>query len=467
MHWVVFGITLHRRRCAPETVTRRAQCCSARRIDEARQCCAARAALGAAPLFPAEGGHDGFSQNNPYPKMPSCKSVYEPQEDSTLLEKWVRQLSFGKVLDMGTGSGVQAIAAVHHEGVESVVATDISREAIAYCRRNARHPKITCRVSDLFSAFGKGKRHAVFDTLIFNPPYLPAELKPGDISLEGGRKGYETIERFLKGANDHLENEGIILLLFSSLTKKEKVDAFIRENLFGFELLEKRHYFFEDLFVYRIAKTPLLRELSSAGISGMGYYARGKRGLVYAGTLKGRKVAVKVANPSSRAVGKIRHEAEMLGKLNRKGIGPRLIAHTDRYLVEEFIGGDFIGGFIASSSGSAIRKVIKMVMEQMRILDGMGIMKEEMQRPHKHIIVCEGKPVLLDFERAHHALKPGNVTQFCQYLIGTALTGMLREKNINIDKEHLIGLAREYKNAPSGKGRAKAFRAIEREIMIS
>ncbi|MBI2659492.1 hypothetical protein HYX05_05335, partial [Candidatus Woesearchaeota archaeon] len=41
--------------------------------------------------------------------MVSCKSVYEPREDSTMLERYVREYAKGKVLDVGTGSGIQAI----------------------------------------------------------------------------------------------------------------------------------------------------------------------------------------------------------------------------------------------------------------------------------------------------------------------------------------------------------------------
>lgn len=37
--------------------------------------------------------------------------IYEPEEDSYLLEKYVKKLAKGKVLDLGTGSGIQALAA--------------------------------------------------------------------------------------------------------------------------------------------------------------------------------------------------------------------------------------------------------------------------------------------------------------------------------------------------------------------
>ena len=188
--------------------------------------------------------------------MVSCKSVYEPREDSTLLEHYVRQYAKGHVLDMGTGSGIQAITAAHGINVKSVLAVDVQKSAIDYCRKCIKNRKIKFLVSDLFDGIKKDKqlKNEKFDTIIFNPPYLPDELKVKDLTLEGGKKGYEVIERFLSQVNSFLKEDGIILIVFSSLTKKEKVDEFIRNNLLEFELLEKEHYFFEDLYVYKIWK---------------------------------------------------------------------------------------------------------------------------------------------------------------------------------------------------------------------
>jgi len=51
-------------------------------------------------------------------------------------------------------------------------------------------------------------------------------------------------------------------------------------------------------------------------------------------------------------------------------------------------------------------------------MDKLGINKEEMHRPLKHIIINQkGKVVLLDFERCYLTEKPHNVTQFGDFLL--------------------------------------------------
>ena len=54
--------------------------------------------------------------------------MYEPREDSHLLEKHVRRNAFGRVLDMGTGSGIQALSAIKNVNVGEVIAVDINPE---------------------------------------------------------------------------------------------------------------------------------------------------------------------------------------------------------------------------------------------------------------------------------------------------------------------------------------------------
>jgi release factor glutamine methyltransferase len=162
--------------------------------------------------------------------------VYEAREDSYLLKKYVEEFSRGKVLEIGCGSGIVIKGLKNAEGV------DIDKESVDYCKKQG----LNVYYSDLFSDV-KGK----FDIIIFNPPYLPQEGKEEHIDLFGGKEGYELIERFFEEVENHLEDNGEILILFSNLTNKDKVDEIINKK-FKFEELESKSVgLMEKLYVYR------------------------------------------------------------------------------------------------------------------------------------------------------------------------------------------------------------------------
>lgn len=171
--------------------------------------------------------------------------VYLPAEDSYLLQKWVEKLARGNVLDMGTGTGIQAFTAA--KKADKVIAVDVDPKAIEYCN-NAFHTfkNVEFKESELFSNVD-GK----FDVIIFNPPYLPESKYDKNIDVTGGKLGWETIESFLKEAKNHLKSKGFILMVFSSYTNKDKVLEIAENNKYKPKILQKKHISFEDLYVYQ------------------------------------------------------------------------------------------------------------------------------------------------------------------------------------------------------------------------
>ncbi len=175
-------------------------------------------------------------------------AVYEPGEDSELLKQAVEQYAFGEVLDMGSGSGFLALAAATKKEVTNVLAVDIDDESLEHVRNKVKNKKIKVLRSNLFSNL----KNESFDTIIFNPPYLPKEEKDEHQALYGGAEGYELTLQFLEQAKKHLKPQGIILLLFSSLTNKERIDQEAKKLGYHFEQLLMEAHFFERLYVYKL-----------------------------------------------------------------------------------------------------------------------------------------------------------------------------------------------------------------------
>jgi len=172
--------------------------------------------------------------------------IYTPREDSFLLEREVKKLAKNKVfLDLGAGSGIQSKAALSVKA-KSVLAADINQEAITFLKKQG----IPAIKSNLFSKI-RGK----FDIIAFNPPYLPKdknEDKESQLTTTGGKRGDEIILKFLKQAKSHLSNKGIILLLSSSLTPKDKIILLLKKQELSYKVISSEKMFFESLEVWKI-----------------------------------------------------------------------------------------------------------------------------------------------------------------------------------------------------------------------
>lgn len=182
--------------------------------------------------------------------------MYEPKEDSYMLKKHVKYYAKGIVLDMGTGSGIQAVEAARSKKVVKVYAVDVDKKAVDYCKEHIDDKKVTLLKSDLFKIFRLDKRYKgiKFDTIIFNAPYLPDDEGIEDKALYGGKQGYEIICRFFNEAEPFIKPTTNILLVFSSHTGKEKLENYLLKKRFKFKEVDKIHIFFEDIFVYLVEK---------------------------------------------------------------------------------------------------------------------------------------------------------------------------------------------------------------------
>lgn len=124
------------------------------------------------------------------------------------------------VLDMGAGSGIQAVYAA--EKTSHVLATDIDDVALKNTLLNARRhgveDKISVRKSDLFNALKPDEK---FDVIISSIPYAWNKETQGNWKLQ---------ERFFLDAGKHLNPNGRIYFLTGLLDNLPRTKKLIDDN---------------------------------------------------------------------------------------------------------------------------------------------------------------------------------------------------------------------------------------------
>ena len=125
-----------------------------------------------------------------------------------------------RVLDIGGGTGVQAIAALEL-GAQSALSVDINPSAVENIKRNSDFlnlgTRLQARKSDLFDAIEDTE---TFDLILFNPPLVEGSPK-GLWDRSVYDEGYEVITGFFNKVSAYLNPNGKILLIFSSKAEEQ------------------------------------------------------------------------------------------------------------------------------------------------------------------------------------------------------------------------------------------------------
>jgi release factor glutamine methyltransferase len=170
-------------------------------------------------------------------------TVYSPEEDSFLFSDFLKKfLSENKIfsyLDMGAGSGILSETASNFLNKKNILAVDIDKESCEYVRKKG----FKVLQSDLFSKIPKIKK---FDLITFNAPYLPEDKDEDEDSQRtnaGGKKGDEISLKFLKQAKEHLNKNGKIFLLVSSLTPLKRLAKY------NYKIVAEKNLFMEKILI--------------------------------------------------------------------------------------------------------------------------------------------------------------------------------------------------------------------------
>ena len=124
-----------------------------------------------------------------------------------LLIEWLEQHQRRKsALDLGTGCGVVSLILSRVSGVEEVVASDVSPNAVYGATEEFKRHNLNIEVvqSDLFQGL-KGRR---FDLVVFNPPWLPLPEDEGPRSVMDGGNFYPK-DLFSRSLGSHSGDDSV------------------------------------------------------------------------------------------------------------------------------------------------------------------------------------------------------------------------------------------------------------------
>ena len=145
-----------------------------------------------------------------------------------------------RVLDMGTGCGVNGILAAR-TGAD-VLALDVNPEAVRAAQDNARRngvaDRLEVRLSDVFDAVDPAA-DGPFDVVVFDPPFR--WFQPRDLlEMATADPGYRALTRFVRDARLHLSDHGRLLVFFGSSGDLGYLQRLVAEEGFRIEVLARR-----------------------------------------------------------------------------------------------------------------------------------------------------------------------------------------------------------------------------------
>jgi putative serine/threonine protein kinase len=185
-------------------------------------------------------------------------------------------------------------------------------------------------------------------------------------------------------------------------------------------------------------------------IGNLSLLGKGVAGMVIAGLIDGRKVALKIRREDSRRNNLVQ-EGVMLQAANNVGVGPLYIGITNDVLAMEFVEGTRLPLWLGSLKGrgrkARLKATLASLLDQCFRLDQSRLDHGELSRAHKNVMVsANDRPWILDFESSSRSRRPSNFTSLAQYLfLGGTFTRKTGKILGPVRRSDLLRCLQEYK----------------------
>lgn len=179
--------------------------------------------------------------------------IPRPETEHVLEEalKWIREqkITAPRIVDLGTGSGCLGLSLLAEIPKASLLAVDISQDALAVARKNADRLSLTDRAHFIcLDAESLNKTHLpssfeeAVDIVVANPPYIDPNDKMVDpsvvkfepwVALFSGNEGLQAIKSWLEVAAQLLRDGGLYVFEIGATQGPTVLSVTREKNLFS------------------------------------------------------------------------------------------------------------------------------------------------------------------------------------------------------------------------------------------
>ena len=153
-------------------------------------------------------------------KLFQKRQGYRFSVDSILLGDFIRERAAGRVIDLGTGSGILAVLLSRIAAVREIVGIEVQDNLAALAQKNIAHNECADRVTIIRADVRELKKTFLagsFDAVISNPPFYP--IKSGLLNLDSGKavsrhELHGTLADFMQIASYLLKRAGPFLTIY-------------------------------------------------------------------------------------------------------------------------------------------------------------------------------------------------------------------------------------------------------------
>ena len=149
--------------------------------------------------------------------------------DGVLLGAMVKKRSIGRVLDIGTGTGVIALMIAQRFDQALIDAVEIDQDAYKASQLNFQNSKFKNRITGFFCSFEELKPMYKYELIVSNPPFYTNSLHNPDLRKKIARHtDLFFFDKLINYANEYLSAEGqleIILPVEVALYVRKKAES--------------------------------------------------------------------------------------------------------------------------------------------------------------------------------------------------------------------------------------------------